>query len=91
MCNAYRWAGVVISSYFHGEHLRLMITNFVWPDLDDLDTNKMCFHQDGVTCFIAYATVGILYKRFEGMVVSCGVTTNWPPESCVRLFLMGIS
>lgn len=87
------WAGGVIGPYFFendigkaitvtGERYRSMITNFLWPELDDMDTNNMWFQQDGATCHTAEDTLDILHNRFEGMVISRRGDVNWPPRSC---------
>ena len=55
------WAVVVIGPYFfennvgeaitvNGEPYRSMITNFFWPELNDMDVNDMLFQQHGATC-----------------------------------------
>jgi len=47
-----------------------------------MDTDNMWFQQDGATCHTPHATMDILHKRFEGMVISRGGNVNWPPRSC---------
>jgi len=60
-----------------------MISNFLWPKMDDMDTDNMWFQQDGVTsCHTPHATMNILHERFEGMVISRGGDVNWPLRSC---------
>lgn len=70
-----------------------MISNFLWPKLDDMDTEDMWFQQDGSTCHTAHATIDILRERFEGMVISRNCDINWPPRLCdltpLDLFLSG--
>jgi len=62
---------------------RSMISNFLWPKEDDMDTDNMWFQQmDGATCHIPHAVMDILHERFEGMVISYGGDVNWPPRSC---------
>ena len=41
-------AGVAIT--VNGERYRSMISNFLWPKMDDMDTNNKWFQQDGATC-----------------------------------------
>ena len=43
-----------------GEHYTSITTNFIWPELDCLDTN-MWFNKNDYT---AYATVHILHQLF---------------------------
>lgn len=87
------WAGGVIGPYFfenvagkaitvNGERYRSMITDFLWPKLNDMDVADMWFQQDGATCHTAHATMEILHERFEGTVISRGGDVNWPPRSC---------
>jgi len=61
--------GVAITN---GERYRSMISNFLWPKMNDMDTDNMWFQQDGATCHIPHATMNILHERFEGMVISRG-------------------
>lgn len=66
----------------NGERYRWMITNFFWPELDDMGTNDMWFEQDGATCHTAYVTLDILHEQFEGVVISRKGDVNWPQRSC---------
>ena len=50
----------------NGERYRSMISNFLWPKMDDMDTDNMWFQQDGATCHTSHATMDILHERFEG-------------------------
>jgi len=59
-----------------------MISNFLWPKMDDMDTDNMWFQQDGATCHISHVTMDILHERFESMVISRGGDVNWPPRLC---------
>jgi len=54
------WSGGIIGPYFfqneagvaiivNGERYRSMISNFLWPKMNDMDTNNMWFQQDGAT------------------------------------------
>ena len=54
------WSGGIIGPYFfqneadiaitvNGERYRSMISNFLWPKMDDVDTDNMWFQQDGAT------------------------------------------
>jgi len=70
-----------------------MINNFLWPKLDDMDTEDIWFQQDGTTCHTAHATMNILCERFEGMVISHSGDVNWKTRTCVLtpldIFLWG--
>jgi len=72
-------AGVIIT--VNGERYRSMISNFLWPNMDDIDIDNMWFQQDGATCHIPHAMMDILHERFKDMVISHG-DVNWPPRSC---------
>jgi len=67
-------AGVAIT--VNGERYRSMISNFLWPKMDDMDTDNIWFQQDGATCHTPHATMDILHERFEGMVISRGGDVN---------------
>ena len=73
-----------------------MISNFLWPKMDDMDTDNMWFQQmDGAMCHTPHAMMDILHERFEGMVISRGGHVNWPSRSCdltpLDFFLWGRS
>jgi len=58
-------AGVAI--IVNGERYRSMISNFLWPKMDNMDTDNMWLQQDGATCHTSHATMDILHELFEGM------------------------
>jgi len=79
------WSGGIIRPYFfqneagvaitvNSERYRSMISNFLWPKMDDMDTDNMWFQQDGATCHIPHATMDILHERFEGIVSRAAAT-----------------
>lgn len=87
------WAGGIIGPHFfendvgeaitvNGERYRRMITDFLWPILNDMDVDDMWIQQDGATCHTADATMDVLHERFEGRVISRRGDVNWPPRSC---------
>lgn len=59
-----------------------MITDFLWPRLDDMDLTNMWFQQDGATCHTSNATLNLLDEKFDGFVISRRGDINWPPRSC---------
>src|SRR6476661_2142954 len=59
-----------------------MISNFLWPELEDMDVDDMWFQQDGATCHTANETMALLRDKFNGRVISRGNDVNWPPRSC---------
>ena len=65
-----------------GVRHREMITNFLWPELEDMDVGDMWFQQDGATCHTANETMALLRNKFNGRVISRNGDVNWPPRSC---------
>ncbi|CAK9801727.1 Transposable element Tc3 transposase [Anthophora quadrimaculata] len=87
------WSGGVIEPYIfrnengqvvtvNGERYRAMITDFLWPQLDDLDLDDMWFQQDGATCHTSGVTLELLQEKFPGRVISRRSDVEWPPRSC---------
>ena len=77
------WAVSVISPYFFkidigqaitfkGKRYIPMITNFFWPELNDLNTNDM----NGTRSHTAHATLDILHASFEDLAISSGGDVN---------------
>src|SRR5215469_12205854 len=98
------WAGGFIGPYFfqndagqavtvNGVRYREMITNFLWPELEDMDVDDMWFQQDGDTCHTANETKALLRDKFNGLVISHGGDVNWPLRLCdltpLNFFLWG--
>ncbi|XP_073828918.1 uncharacterized protein [Musca autumnalis] len=87
------WAGGIIGPYFfqneagqavtvNGVNYRETITNFLCPELEDMDVDDMWFQQDGATCHTANETMALLHNKFNGRVISRYGDVNWPPRSC---------
>ncbi len=87
------WAGGIIGPFFfendagnavtvNGERYRTMITDFLWPELDDMDVDNMWFQQDGATFHTTIATMALLHEKFPGRIISRNSDVNWPPRSC---------
>lgn len=85
------WSGRIIGPYFfqnetgiaitvNGERYRSMISNFLWPKLDNIDTEDMWFEQDGATCHTEHAAMDILRDRFEDIVILRNGDINWLPS-----------
>ena len=66
----------------NGVRYREMITDFLWPEIEDMDLDDMWFQQDGTTCHTAIETMALLREKFYGHVISCRGDVNWPPRSC---------
>jgi len=59
-----------------------MITEFLWPALNDFDITDEWFQQDGTASYTPRATIMLFHKKFEGLLLlRCG-DQNWPPRSC---------
>jgi len=59
-----------------------MISNFLWPILDDMDTEGMWFQQDGATCHTSGATIALIREKFDGRFISIRGDQQWPQKSC---------
>ncbi|GFT14423.1 putative transposable element [Trichonephila clavipes] len=66
----------------NGDRYRAMITNFFIPELNNHDVQELWFQQDGATCHIARATIGLLKDTFGDRLISRFGPVNWPPRSC---------
>ena len=66
----------------NGLHYRTMISEFLWPELEDMDVDDVYFQQDGATYNTRGETIGLLREKFPGRVISRNVDYNWPPRSC---------
>jgi hypothetical protein len=87
------WAGGVIGPYFfennegetvtvNAQRYRTMLTDFLWPILDEMDVGDVYFQQDGATSHTSGETIALLRQRFPGRVISRRGDINWPPRSC---------
>lgn len=87
------WAGGIFGPYIfrnernqpvtvNGERYRTMITNFFWPELDDMDLDDIWFQQDGATSHTAALSRDLLQEKFPGRVISKFADVEWPPRSC---------
>lgn len=86
-------AGGVIGPYFfvddndrhvtvNGQRYRAMITDYFWPELEDMDLDDMWFQQDGATSHTAHATIDLLKSKYGERVISRHGPVDWPPRSC---------
>ena len=87
------WHGGIIGPYFfrneagvrvtvNGDRYRTMLTEFLWPELDNIDISEMWFQQDGATCHTSRATMELLEEKFGEWIISRNGFVNWPPRSC---------
>ena len=61
---------------------RSMITEYFWPQLDDMHLEDMWFQQDDATSHTANVTINLLKTRFAERVISRNGPVGWPPRSC---------
>lgn len=47
-----------------------MINQFLFPELDDVDTDDMWFQQDDATCHTATETIKLLNEIFGQSIIS---------------------
>ncbi|GFW14711.1 putative DD41D transposase [Trichonephila clavipes] len=70
-----------------------MITNFLIPELNNHDVQKLWFQQDGATCHTARATIDLLKYTFGDRLILRFGPVNWPQRYCdltpLDLFLWG--
>lgn len=87
------WSGGIIGPFFfkndagntvtvNGVRYRAMINDFVFPEIDDIDTDDIWFQQDGATCHTAKETINLLKEKFGESIISRNGPVNWPPRSC---------
>ena len=88
-----RFMGGIIGPYFlrdhqdghvtvNGNRHRSMITEYFWPQLDDMDFEDMWFQHDGGTSHTANVTMKLLETKFGERVISRNGTVGWSPRSC---------
>ena len=59
-----------------------MITEFLWPELMNIDLEDTWFQQDSAAPHFANETITLLYIKFPGRVISRNGDVNWAPRSC---------
>ena len=64
------------------ERYRVMLEDYLWPELYELDNNDMWFQQDGATSNTARVTIDLLKGKFGERVISRNGPVEWPPRSC---------
>ena len=73
-------AGIVVTD--NRERYRSMITNFLWPQLKEVDLDNIWFQRDQATCHTARATTELLREKFEDSIISRNYDIEWPSRSC---------
>lgn len=88
-----QWSGGIIgpSSFENGAGVRVTvnleryenkITQFLWPELQDIDTSDLRFQQDGATRNTARQTIDLLKTKFDGHLISLNGDVGWASRSC---------
>ena len=54
----------------NGLRYRIIINEFLWPKLEDMDVNDVYFQQDSASCHTNGETIGLLREKFPGRVIS---------------------
>lgn len=98
------WAKGIIGPYFfenkqgdpvavNSSRYQQMLTSFLLPKLEAINTEKMLFQQDDASWHTQSKTIDILREKFSGRVISRNGDINFPPRSCdlspVDYFLWG--
>lgn len=65
----------------NGERYNNVITEFLWPLLDDMYLYAMWFQQDEVTWNIAGETTQLLHETFTNRVILRAADQNWPDSA----------
>ena len=55
-----------------------MLTNFVWPIIDDMDENDLWFQEGGATCHTLTETLNLLRTKFPDRIISYNSAVYWP-------------
>jgi transposase len=58
-----------------------MLETFLWPKLDDVDTEHVWFQQDRATAHTARCSLGVLREMFPGGLISLRGDVGWPAWS----------
>lgn len=87
------WSGGLIGPFFfedeegnavtvNGVRYRAMLSNFLWPRLDEMNIENLWFQQDGATCHTSRDTIALLREKFPERLISLRGDQNYPPRSC---------
>ncbi|KAL4098418.1 hypothetical protein QTP88_023037 [Uroleucon formosanum] len=87
------WSGGLIGPYFfedeegnavtvNGVRYRAMLSNFLWPRLDQMNIENVWFQQDGATCHTSRETIALLREKFPDTLISLRGDQSYPPRSC---------
>lgn len=87
------WYGGIIGPYFfrneagdavtiNSERYNTMLTDFFFPEFDEIDADDLYFQQDGAPPHISRVNMDLLRGKFGESLISRNGPTAWPPRSC---------
>ena len=87
------WSGGIIGPFFfeneqgnavtvNGDRYRAMLSDFLFPKIEEDDIDDILFQQDGATCHTANVTIDLLRTVFENRIISRNADVNWSSRSC---------
>ena len=59
-----------------------MLNEFFFTKMEAEDIRNSWFQQDGAMCYIAEATLDVLWPVLEDRIISRRADVVWPPRSC---------
>ena len=90
------WCGVtssrIIGPYFfedsdgntetvNGNRYKQMLQEYLFHEMEDMNTENIWFQQDGATAYTARETIDMLRTHFPNRVISRFGDVPWPPRS----------
>lgn len=59
-----------------------MLTDYLFPKLDQIDSDDFIFQQDGAPAHTTRANIALLTQKLGDRVISRNGPVNWPARSC---------
>ena len=66
----------------NGERYCAMLSEFLFPKIEEDDMVDIWFQQDKATCHTANVTIDLLRTVFENRMIGRKSDVNWPPRNC---------
>ena len=87
------WAGDIIGTFFfennremvvtvNSERYHGMLTDFLWPKLNELNVNELVLQQDFKTSHTSSQTINLLVTKFGKQIFSRNSDVNWLTRLC---------
>ena len=54
----------------NSERFRVMLTEFLWPKLTELNVNELWLQQDGATSHISHEIIALIAPKFGDGIIS---------------------